>query len=107
MQASVLNREFAWNGVKIPDPGSHLSPEEVRAMLATMYPDIATATITGSEAVGEKLFNEVSMAGWDFEIHALRTRRHYGGCGACRKAATNAALSISSARDLQTASRND
>ena len=55
MQASVISREFTWNGVKIPDPGRHLSPEEVRAVLATMYPDIATATITGPEAVGEKL----------------------------------------------------
>ena len=55
MQASVISREFAWNGVKIPDPGRHLSPEEVRAVLATMYPDIATATITGPEAVGNRL----------------------------------------------------
>ena len=55
MQASVMNREFTWNGVKIPDPGHHLAPEEVRAALATMYPDIATATITGPEAVGNKL----------------------------------------------------
>ncbi len=55
MQASTLAREFSWNGVKIPDPGRHLSPEEVRTVLATMYPDIATATITGPEAVGDKL----------------------------------------------------
>ncbi len=55
MQASVINREFTWNGVKIPDPGRPLAPEEVRAVLATMYPDIATATITGPEAVGNKL----------------------------------------------------
>ena len=55
MQTSVINREFTWNGVKICDPGHHLSPEEVRAVLATMYPDIATATITGPEAVGNKL----------------------------------------------------
>ncbi len=55
MQASVINREFTWNGVKIPDPGRHLAPEEVRAVLATMYPDIATATITGPEAVGNRL----------------------------------------------------
>ena len=55
MQASVINREFTWNGVKIPDPARHLAPEEVRAVLATMYPDIATATITGPEAVGNKL----------------------------------------------------
>ena len=55
MQASIVVREFSWNGVKICDPGTHLSPEEVRAILATMYPDIATATITGPEAVGDKL----------------------------------------------------
>ena len=55
MQASIVVREFSWNGVRICDPGTHLSPEEVRAMLATMYPDIATATITGPEAVGDKL----------------------------------------------------
>ncbi len=55
MQASVINREFTWNGVKIPDPGRHLAPDEVRAVLAMMYPDIATATITGPEAVGNRL----------------------------------------------------
>ena len=55
MQASTVGRKFSWNGVKIPDPDRKLSPEEVRAVLATMYPDIATATITGPEAVGEKL----------------------------------------------------
>ena len=55
MQASVISREFTWSGVRIPDPGRHLSLDEVRAVLATMYPDIATATITGPEAVGEKL----------------------------------------------------
>ena len=55
MQASVISREFTWSGVKIPDPGRHLAPEEVRAVLATMYPDIATATITGPEAIGGKL----------------------------------------------------
>ena len=55
MQASIIVREFSWNGVRICDPGTHLRPEEVRAMLATMYPDIANATITGPEAVGNKL----------------------------------------------------
>jgi len=55
MQASVVDREFTWNGVRIPDPGRHLAPEEVRAVLATMYPDIATATINGPEPVGNKL----------------------------------------------------
>ena len=55
MQASVVTREFNFNGVKIPDPDKTLSPEEVRSVLATMYPDIATASITGPEAVGDKL----------------------------------------------------
>jgi len=55
MQASVVSREFNFNGVKIPDPDKALSPEEVRSVLATIYPDIATASITGPEPVGNKL----------------------------------------------------
>jgi PRTRC genetic system protein C len=64
MQASVVAREFTFNGVKIPDPDKSLSPEEVRSMLATLYPDIATASITGPEAVGDKLrYNFVRAIG--------------------------------------------
>ena len=55
MQTSVVTREFSFNGVKLPDPDPRLSPEQVRSVLATMYPDIATASITGPEAVGDKL----------------------------------------------------
>ncbi|HXJ92730.1 MAG TPA: PRTRC system protein C [Terriglobia bacterium] len=64
MQASVVAREFTFNGVKIPDPDKSLSPEEVRSVLATLYPDIATASITGPEAVGDKLrYNFVRAIG--------------------------------------------
>jgi len=64
MQASVVAREFTFNGVKIPDPDRSLSPEEVRSVLATLYPDIATASITGPEAVGDKLrYNFVRAIG--------------------------------------------
>jgi PRTRC genetic system protein C len=64
MQASVIAREFTFNGVKIPDPDRSLNPEEVRSVLATLYPDIATASITGPEAVGEKLrYNFVRAIG--------------------------------------------
>ena len=64
MQAGVVTREFNFNGVKIPDPDKTLSPEEVRSVLATMYPDIATASITGPEAVGNKLrYNFVRAIG--------------------------------------------
>ena len=64
MQTRVVTREFNFNGVKIPDPDKALSPEEVRSVLATMYPDIATASITGPEAVGNKLrYNFVRAIG--------------------------------------------
>jgi PRTRC genetic system protein C len=64
MQAGVVTREFNFNGIKIPDPDKTLSPEEVRSVLATMYPDIATALITGPEAVGDKLrYNFVRAIG--------------------------------------------
>jgi len=64
MQTSVVTREFNFNGVKIPDPDKALSPEEVRSVLATMYPDIATASITEPEAVGNKLrYNFVRAIG--------------------------------------------
>ena len=64
MQVGVVTREFSFNGVKMPDPDKTLSPEEVRSVLATMYPDIATASITGPEAVGDKLrYNFVRAIG--------------------------------------------
>jgi PRTRC genetic system protein C len=64
MQAGVVTRIFYFNGVKIPDPDKSLSPEEVRSVLATLYPDIATASITGPEAVGDTLrYNFVRAIG--------------------------------------------
>ena len=55
MEAKPLSRCFEFNGVKLPDPNPKLSVEDVRALYAHQYPDIATATITGPEAVGDKL----------------------------------------------------
>jgi len=64
MQTGVVTREFSFNGVKLPDPDPKLSPDQVRSVLATMYPDIATASITGPEAVGDKLrYNFVRAIG--------------------------------------------
>jgi PRTRC genetic system protein C len=64
MQTGVVTREFSFNGVKLPDPDPKLNPEQVRSVLATMYPDIATASITGPEAVGDKLrYNFVRAIG--------------------------------------------
>jgi len=50
-----MSREFSYMGVKLPDPNSMMTPEEVRQFYAAQYPDITTASITGPEADGEKL----------------------------------------------------
>ena len=65
MQAGVvIQREFSFNGLVIPDPDKNLSPEEVRSVLSTLYPDITTASITGPEPVGNKLrYNLVRAIG--------------------------------------------
>jgi PRTRC genetic system protein C len=55
MEAKVLCRIFEFCGQKLPDPNPKLPVEEVRALFAHQYPDIATAAITGPEAIGDKL----------------------------------------------------
>jgi PRTRC genetic system protein C len=55
MESHELSRYFEFNGVRLPDINSKLSVEEIRAAYAHQFPDIATATITGPEAVGDKL----------------------------------------------------
>jgi len=64
MQTGFVTGDFSFNGLKLPDPDPKLSPEQVRSMLATLCPDIATASITGPEAVGDKLrYNFVRAIG--------------------------------------------
>ena len=55
MTVTPLRRVFSLNGVKLEDPAPGLSIEEVRGILAQAYPEIATATISGPEAVGDTL----------------------------------------------------
>jgi PRTRC genetic system protein C len=55
MEAHPLNRYFEVHGVKLPDPNPALSLEEVRTLYSQRYPEIATATVTGPEQVGDKL----------------------------------------------------
>ena len=49
LKASPLVREFYYNGSRIPDPNSSLSVDQVRDFLTPMYPEIATASVTGPE----------------------------------------------------------
>ena len=55
LQASPLKRPFAFLGLKLPDPNPKLTAEEVRSFYSAQYPDLATASITGPEAVDDKL----------------------------------------------------
>ena len=62
MEGRPLSRHFEFNGVRLPDVDPKLSPEEVRNLYAHQYPEIATASITGPEAVGDKLVYRFSRA---------------------------------------------
>ena len=55
MKAVAMKRQFSFAGLKLPDPDPRMSVDEVRGVLALQYPEIATATVTGPEAIGEAL----------------------------------------------------
>jgi len=62
MESRVLTRFFEVNGQKLPDPNPQLTVEEVRTFYSHEFPDIATASITGPEAVGDKLRYQFTRA---------------------------------------------
>ena len=62
MESRVLDRYFSFQSLKLPDPDPKLPPEEVRALYSHQYPDLATATITGPELIGDKLVFSFSRA---------------------------------------------
>jgi PRTRC genetic system protein C len=55
MQARAMRREFSFQGIKLPDPDSRMNVEDVRGILSMQYPEIATAAISGPEAVGDTM----------------------------------------------------
>ena len=62
MEGKILSRIFEFSGMRLPDPDPKLPVEEVRTVYAHQYPDIATAAITGPEAVGDKLRYQFTRA---------------------------------------------
>jgi len=62
MESHVLNRYFEFHGQRLPDPDPKLPVEDVRTLYAQQFPDIATAAITGPEAVGDKLVYRFTRA---------------------------------------------
>ena len=55
MQARPMRREFSFQGIKLGDPDSKMTVEDVRGVLSLQYPEIATAAISGPEAVGDTM----------------------------------------------------
>jgi len=62
MESHPLSRYFEVHGVKLPDPSPSLSVEEIRSFYSSQYPEIATATVTGPEQVGDKVVYRFSTA---------------------------------------------
>jgi len=62
LKTEALLREFHYNGIRIPDPGSELTVEQVRDLLTPAYPEIATATVSGPEDTGSVLRYSFSRA---------------------------------------------
>jgi PRTRC genetic system protein C len=62
MEGHQLIRHFEFNGLRLPDIDPTLPPEEIRTLYSHQYPDIATASITGPEAVGDKLVYRLTRA---------------------------------------------
>ncbi len=55
MEVHRMEREFLYNGVKLPDTTPTMTPEQVRGTYTHLYPEIATAAIDGPETVAGKL----------------------------------------------------
>ncbi len=55
IEAKPLARSFTYNGVKLPDPDPRMTAEEVKSLYSHQYPELATAAITGPEALGEQI----------------------------------------------------
>ena len=53
--AKSLSRVFSYNGVELPDPGAHMSADQVKEVYSAAYPELTTAVIDGPERKGGKL----------------------------------------------------
>jgi PRTRC genetic system protein C len=62
MTIEIMTREFRYDSVRLPDPNSKLSLDEVRTAFSATYPEIATAVVSGPEAVGNKLVYHFAKA---------------------------------------------
>jgi PRTRC genetic system protein C len=50
-----MTRLFLFNGIRLPDINPSMTVDEVKALYAAQYPELATAVVNGPEAVGDKM----------------------------------------------------
>ena len=50
-----MTRLFQFNGIRLPDPNPNMPVDDVKALYAAQYPELATAVVNGPEAVGDKM----------------------------------------------------
>jgi PRTRC genetic system protein C len=55
LTVTKMTRVFQFQGIRLPDPNPEMSVEEVKALYAAQYPELATAVVNGPEAVGDKM----------------------------------------------------
>ena len=55
LTVTKMTRIFQFQGIRLPDPNSEMSVEEVKALYAAQYPELATAVVNGPEAAGDKM----------------------------------------------------
>lgn len=62
LKVENLQREFFYDGTRIPDPGPALTVEQVRDLLTPQFPEVVTASVSGPEVVGTALRYTFSRA---------------------------------------------
>lgn len=54
-----INREFKVGDLTLPDPGTHMTEQEVLDFYSAQYPSLNTATIEKEEHKGDKVIYKV------------------------------------------------
>lgn len=55
LSVAKMTRVFQFNGIRLPDPNPAMTVDEVKALYAAQYPELATAAVNGPEAAGDKM----------------------------------------------------
>ncbi len=60
---SQISRTFIFEGTELPDPDPSKTPNEVKDLYASLYPELTTANAVFSKSNGVDTYNFVKSAG--------------------------------------------